>query len=70
MYREMMTAEIIIVVNSKEESRKMGLGRGFRDGFSFIYNIYIGMGREKSEDNKAIFKTVFFSIIFYFFKNV
>ena len=55
---EMMSAEIIIVVNSKEESRK-GLGRGFRDSFNFIYNIYIGMGREKSEDNKAIFKTVF-----------
>ena len=56
----MMSAEIIIVVNSKEERRKMGLGRGFRDGFNFIYNIYIGMGREKSEDNKAIFKTSLF----------
>ena len=33
---EMMSAEIIIVVNSKEERRKMGLGRGFRDGFNFI----------------------------------
>ena len=30
MHIEVMSTEIIIVVNSKEESRKMGLGRGFR----------------------------------------
>lgn len=39
---EMMDAEIINVVTSKEEGGEMRLGRRFTDGFSYVCNIYIG----------------------------
>ena len=55
----MMSTEIISVVNSKEKGREMGLGRGFRDGF-IVSIIFIVGGGEKCQENKPIFKTVFF----------
>lgn len=54
------SAEIIIVVTLRRKGGKWDWGRDSRDGFNFIYNIYIGMGKRKNLKTIDNFKTVFF----------